>query len=185
MFLDLVESRFSARGYKDIPVSRDILDYVFEAARLAPSACNKQPWRFTVVDTPELRNAICDSAMGDVLPNAWARTAPIIIVLSVVYAPIIHSAGRLLKGIDYRLMDAGIAGEHVCLAATEQGLGTCWIGWFRPRVIKKLLGLPYLYKPIALITLGYPAESESVPLKRRMERDEIVHYVSKQNEEII
>jgi nitroreductase len=175
-FLELTQQRRSVRGYRDKPVEAETLDYIFETARIAPSACNKQPWRFVVVTDSKKRAAICKKGMGAPVPNPWAITAPVIIALCVGYSPVIHTAGKLLKGVDYRLLDAGIAGEHLCLAAAEQGLGTCWIGWFKPRIIKRILEIPRGTKPVSLITLGYPAEEVEHDDKKRLEMEQIRFY---------
>ncbi|MFC1581922.1 nitroreductase family protein [Planctomycetota bacterium] len=175
-FLELARRRRSVRGYLDKPVEAEVLDYIFEAARIAPSACNKQPWRFVVVTDAGKRAAICEKGMGAPVSNPWAGTAPVIIALCVGYSPVVHTAGKLLKGVDYRLLDAGIAGEHLCLAAAEQGLGTCWIGWFKPRIIRRILNIPRTAKPVSLITLGYPAEEIEKDDKKRLEIDQIRFY---------
>jgi nitroreductase len=175
-FLDLVKSRYSARGYTSQKVDRETLDYIIESARLSPSACNKQPWRFVVVDDPDLISEICKKGLSAPVSNAWACTAPVIIALGVAFSPVVHTAGKLVKGIDYRLLDAGIAGEHICLAASEKGLGTCWIGWFKPKVVKKILGIPSSVKLVSLITLGYPEEQEDTPEKNRLKTEDICYF---------
>ncbi|MFH1708871.1 MAG: nitroreductase family protein [Planctomycetota bacterium] len=172
-FLDLVRTRRSVRRYRPDPVPPELLTYALDAARLAPSACNCQPWRFTVADRPEIIARLCREAMGAPLPNAWAVEAPVIIALSVVFAPLVHTAGMVVKGIDYRLIDAGIAGEHFCLAAAEQGLGTCWIGWFKAAAVRRILNIPRTAKIVALITLGYPGDEDGVQQPRRLRLDEI------------
>ncbi len=171
-FLDLVTSRFSARGYLPDPVQSEKLELIMEAVRLSPSACNKQPWRFTLVTDPEIRNVLCEKGMGGAVPNKWAVTAPLIAVLSVTTSPVVHTAGKVLKGVDFRLVDAGIAGEHFCLAAAEQGLQTCWIGWFNPGKVRKIISLPISQKIVSLITLGYPREEQG-PGKKRKPMEEI------------
>lgn len=176
-FLQLARSRRSVRGYARKEIEKEKLDYIIESARLAPSACNKQPWRFIVVDEDVLLKEICKKGMGGIVSNKWAETAPVIIVLCAVYSPIVHTAGKMVKGVDYRLVDTGIAGEHFCLAAQEQGLGTCWIGWFNARAIKKVLNIPRIVKIVSLITLGYPAHGDTgIKEKKRMSRDEICFF---------
>jgi nitroreductase len=174
-FLELARTRRSVRSYRSDPVPAETLRYVMEAARLAPSACNRQPWRFTVADRPDLCKRLCVEAMGAPVPNAWAAGAPVIIALSVVFAPMVHTAGMVVKGLDYRLIDAGIAGEHLCLAAAEQGLGTCWIGWFKAAAVRRILGIPRTSKIVALITLGYPAEDDVPREPQRLSLEEICH----------
>jgi nitroreductase len=87
----------------------------------------------------------------------------------------VHTAGMVVKDLDYRLIDAGIAGEHLCLAAAEQGLGTCWIGWFKAAAVRRILGIPRTSKIVALITLGYPAEDDIPREPRRLSLEEICH----------
>jgi nitroreductase len=175
-FHDLVRNRSSVRAYADRKVDREVIVRIIEAARLAPSACNRQPWRFVVADDPELVSRICTRGMHGPVPNVWAREAPVIIVIGLAPSPMVNTAGKVLKGIDYSMISAGIAGEHICLAAQDEGLGTCWIGWFRSRAVKKLCGIPSRIKLAALITLGYPRDTGSVPEKERMKRDEICFF---------
>jgi len=176
-FLHLVRKRRSVRSYRADPVEKEKIEYILEAARLAPSACNRQPWRFIVVDDESMRGKICRDGLGGIVSNEWARTAPVIIVLSVTYSPLVHTAGKVAKGIDYRLLDAGIAGEHICLAAAEQGLGTCWIGWFNARAIKRIVGMPVGWKVVALITLGYEkGEGNDAHEKKRLRPEDICFF---------
>ena len=168
MFLNLARKRLSCRSYLEQPVPRELLDYCLEAARLAPSACNQQPWRFIVVSDPELRKQIADRALLPGLPMPWLQVAPVIVVLCAKKSPVTHIAAPLFSGIHYHLLDIGIAGEHFVLAAAEKGLGTCWIGWVKTKTTAKILGLSGSLKPIALIPVGYPAVSaeprERLPL---------------------
>ena len=159
-FTDLVKARHSVRAYDpDRPVPRELIAECLEAARLTPSACNSQPWRFVVVDEPFLLERVKQEVVGGLVPNRWAAGAPVIVALAAVKELGTASLGEGIKDIPYHLMDCGSAGEHFILRATELGLGTCWIGWFRIRALRRLLGLPRRWKPLALITLGYtPAD---------------------------
>jgi nitroreductase len=175
-FLELVRQRYSCRAYSSVPVAREKLELIIEAARLAPSACNFQGWRFVVADDPQVRDELARKGMGGVVPNVWAAAAPVII--AGCFAKKILSTnwlGSKLKGIDYGQLDMGIAGEHIALMAAALGLGTCWIGWFNQKAVKKILGVPRAVEVVFLMTLGYPAEA-SQREKARKSRDEIFTY---------
>ncbi|MCF6175720.1 MAG: nitroreductase family protein [Victivallaceae bacterium] len=163
--LKLMNSRTSCRCYDEREVPDDLINKCLEAARLAPSACNKQPWRFVVVKDAELRQAICERGLLPGLPMPWTKQAPVIIALCTVKSMVVHTIAPLLSGVNYPLVDAGIAGEHLVLAAASLGLGTCWIGWFREKQVKKILAIPRSTKIVSLFTLGYPAE-RTEPSKR-------------------
>lgn len=156
--LKLINSRTSCRSYNEREVADDLINKCLEAARLAPSACNKQPWRFVVVKEPELRQAICERGLLPGLPMPWTKQAPVIIALCTVKSMLTHTIAPLLSGVNYPFVDAGIAGEHLVLAAESLGLGTCWIGWFREKQVKKILAIPRSTKIVSLFTLGYPVQ---------------------------
>ena len=157
-FADVVARRFSCRSYQECAVDDKIIEKCLDAARQAPSACNKQPWRFVVVKDAALRLRICNEAMTYPVPMPWAKSAPVIIALCLKENFITHKLAASAAGIKYQLIDAGIAGEHLALAAEAQGLGTCWIGWFKKKKVKKILGIPRRVDVVSLFTLGYPAE---------------------------
>jgi len=115
-FMDLVKSRRSIRRFKREEVPREMIEACVEAARYAPSSCHTQAWRFII-----LAGALKER------PNRWAATAPVMVVLAVDMNLVTHRIGAKVKGIDYHLLDVGIAGEHFVLQAAELGLGTCWI----------------------------------------------------------
>ncbi len=158
MFLELVKKRRAVRRYAGRPVEWEKIELCLEAARLAPSACNAQPWRFLVFDDPVKREAICRAAFSGIYrPSGFVSGAPVIIVaLNTKGKRLPNLAGRF-QGKHYPLIDLGIAGEHLVLQAAELGLGTCWVGWFNARAVSGLLGLSKQEKPVALIPLGYPA----------------------------
>ena len=105
----------------------------------------------------------------------WLLDAPVIVALAVVRDVLPHRLAPKLTGLQYDLLDAGIAGEHFILAATERGLGTCWIGWIRPKKVRKLLGLPRKQRVVSLIALGHPATPlEEIPEKSRLTYGDIV-----------
>ena len=172
-FGDLVAARFSCRAYRSDPVPRTAVEQILEAARLAPSACNRQPWRFAVVTDASLRARLLDKG---ILPGAgmtWAAEAPVILVIGMKKSLITHRVAPLLTQVDYPLLDLGIAGEHAILQATELGLGTCWIGWIHPKQVRRIVGWPADIKPQALITVGWPA-SRPERKSPRISLDELV-----------
>jgi nitroreductase len=177
-FLDMVRARQSVRAYKTEALNQESIARCLEAARLAPSACNAQPWKFIVVDQPDLKNALADAMQDKLLPmNHFTKQAPVHIVIVRESANLTSNLGRVIKNKEYPLMDIGIAVEHFCLQAIEEGLGTCIIGWFNEKKVKKLLGIPSGKRAELIITLGIPATDE-VREKRRKTLDEMTSYNS-------
>ena len=164
--LKTIADRRSCRAYLEKPVADDVIECCLEAARLAPSACNKQPWRFVVVRDRAKLDAICSKALLPGIPMPWLKKAPVIVALCTKRTIETHWLAPILSGVQYDLVDVGIAGEHFVLAAEAQGLGTCWIGWFRSGPLKRILGIPWGVKPLSLISLGYP-EKLTEPVKRK------------------
>ncbi|MBN1823066.1 MAG: nitroreductase family protein [Endomicrobiales bacterium] len=156
----LIGERRSVRKYLNKPVEREKIRQVIEAARFAPSACNKQPWRFVVIDDPELKGEFVGRGLagGVAVPNKWAATAPVVIVAASELSLMTHNIAERIQGVEYHLIDLGIALEHLVLKAEDLGLGTCYIGWFDAKGIQKFLGLPASWKVECLVTLGYPQE---------------------------
>lgn len=175
-FYNLVQNRQSDRAYDTRPVDREVILRIIEAARLAPSACNAQPWHFIVVDEPELKNKLADAAASRVLGiNHFTKQAPVHIVIVMEPANLNSNFGSLVKGKTFPLIDIGIAAEHICLAAKAEGLGSCMLGWFDEPAVKKLLDIPKSRRVPLIITLGYPA-SDEVRQKRRKDFNEIVSF---------
>ncbi len=159
-FLELAAARRSIRKYKDSPVEREKLDRCLEAARLAPSACNAQPCKFIVLDEPALREKFCAAAFsGAYAACKFAAAAPVIVAVVSETGKFSAWLGNQVQGTNFRLVDIGIAAEHFVLEAAEQGLGTCWLGWFSARGGAKALGLGAGKKIEVLLAVGYPAES--------------------------
>jgi len=170
-FLDLISKRQSCRKYHDRPVEREAIERCLEAARLAPSACNSQPWRFIVVQDPALRKKTAEAAFSGVFRmNSFAINAPVLVLMIRERSRYAAQMGGQVRGVQYNLIDLGIAGEHFILQAAEEGLGTCWIGWFNERAVKKVLGLPWHVKVDLMISLGYSAE-ERLREKDRCSRE--------------
>jgi len=154
--LELLKQRRSVRDFLDKPVEREKIRLCLEAARVAPSACNSQPWRFIVVDDGELKRRLCEKAFSGIYAiNAFCRKAPVIVVIVSEKSKFLARIGSMFRGTKYYLIDIGIAGEHFVLQAQELGLGTCWIGWFNERAVKSVLNIPKDKKIDVLLALGY------------------------------
>ncbi|OQA84414.1 MAG: Albonoursin synthase [Lentisphaerae bacterium ADurb.Bin242] len=167
----LIRHRQSCRAYdpgKEVS-DADILK-ALEAARLAPSSCNKQPWRFIIVRDKAARERICKEGLLPGISMSWILNAPVIIVLCAEPRPFIHWLAPILSGVQYQLIDLGIAGAHMNLAFEALGLSVCWIGWFKEKMIRKLLGIPAGIQPAALITLGYEKERHEPTSRLEMPR---------------
>lgn len=176
---EAIARRVSCRAYQSRPVPPDHVVQVLEAARLAPSACNRQPWRFAVVSDLVLKRRIVDDGFLPGIKMTWALDAPVHVVVGMERSLVTHRLAASVSGVDYPWVDIGIAGEHLVLAATELGLGTCWIGWIKPRAVRRIVGWPRSVKPALVITLGYPvseAGTVKLPAERRRPLDEIVRW---------
>ena len=154
-FEKLILNRQSDRRYLPDSVSKNDIIKCLEAARMAPSACNSQPWKFIVVDDKEKLQEIADAAEGFGM-NKFAQNAPIIVAVVLERMNASARIGSLLKRKDYCMLDLGMAVEHFCLQAADLGLGTCIMGWFNEKRIGKLLNVPREKRIPLLITLGHP-----------------------------
>lgn len=157
-FQDLIRRRYSVRAYDPRPVEEEKLARVLEAACLAPSACNRQPFRIVVVPTRGR-----EGELGRVYGRPWFVQAPLVLAVCALPA---ESWRRRHDGWNSAEVDATIAMDHLVLAAADEGLGTCWIAAFDPRAARDVLGLPEGVVPVAFTPLGYPADSPG-PKKRR------------------
>ena len=166
-FLELTKTRHSVRDYEDRAVEMDKLDYIMECVRMAPSACNLQPWRFLLL-TEEKDKA----ALSACYPKAWTwiASAPCVIVACGDHEQSWH---RSYDGKDHADIDVAIAVEHLCLAAAEQGLGTCWVCKFDEALCREILHLPEHLEPIAILPLGYP-KNPAIPEKKRRPVSELL-----------
>ncbi|MDD3892786.1 MAG: nitroreductase family protein [Bacteroidales bacterium] len=175
-FNTLISTRQSDRGYTNQPIEKEKLEKILESARIAPSACNAQPWKFIVVDDEEIKNKLADTTSSKILGmNHFTKQAPVHIVIVMESANLTSNFGSLVKRKHFPLIDIGIAAEHICLAATAEGLGSCMVGWFDEAAVKKLLNIPKSKRPMLIITLGYPAKPE-IREKRRKEIGQVVSY---------
>mgnify|MGYP001140479693 CR=1 FL=1 len=151
-FFETITARYSVRGYKPDPVPEELLDKVLEAARRAPTAANRQPFRFVVVTTKGR-----EEELARIYGRRWFTQAPYVIV--VVAVP--GEAWRRMDDKPYDEVDATIAMDHLILAATALGLGTCWIAAFDPAATRDVLGLPDDVEPIAITPLGWPDKASA------------------------
>ena len=173
--MDIIKARRSIRQYSDRLVEDEKIKEIIEAARWAPSSSNSQCWRFVVVKDKYVKEQLVEKGLGGIIvPNEWIRTAPVIIVACAQLSFLTHRLGATIKGIEYHLLDMGIAVEHLVLRATELSLGTCWIGWFNERRIRKVLKIPRSIKIVALVTLGYPAKELKLKEQQRLSLEEIL-----------
>ena len=141
---------------------------------MAPSACNAQPWKFVVVDDPGIRARVAAETHGPVVKfNKFAEKAPALVVVIAEEGNALPQLGGLLKDTRYSLMDIGIAAEHFCLQAAEEGLGTCMLGWFNENPIRKILGIPKSRRVALVITVGFAAGTKAQKKRSRKELDDI------------
>lgn len=175
-FLELVKQRQSTRAYDtQRNVSREIIGRILEAGRLAPSACNAQPWHFIVVDEPELKNKVADAASARLLGmNHFTKQAPVHILVVEEKVNLSSSFGGIVKDKHFAFLDIGIAAAHICLAAEAEGLGSCILGWFNEAKMKRLLNIPDSKRVILDIIIGYPAQA--VRDKKRKSVEEVISY---------
>ena len=162
---EIIQKRYSCRSYKDIPVPEEKLEGILEAARLAPSASNRQPYKFIIIKDKEKREKLAEAAAD----QNFIAEAPIIV------AGVSLEPERIMScEVPTYAVDIAIAMEHIVLQAYSEGLGTCWIGAFSQQEAKEVLGIPERYKIVALMPIGYPADSSGP--KDRKNLDELVSY---------
>jgi nitroreductase len=156
---EAIKSRYSVRSYLNKPVEQEKLDRILDAARLAPSGSNRQPWKFVVVRDAETRKKLVSACSN----QEFVGQAPVVIAAVGLMPDRIMSCG-----VPGDPVDVAIALEHVALAATAEGLGTCWIGSFHQDQIRALLGVPVNAKVIEVMTLGYPADHPQPKTRKPM-----------------
>ena len=157
VFSRLIEERYSVRSYKPDPVEEEKLQQVLEAARLAPTAANRQPFQIVVVHTKGR-----EDDLKRIYGRDWFVQPPLVIAVCGIPA-LGWTRG---EGKNYTDVDAAIVMDHLILAAANAGLGTCWIGAFDPDAAREVLGLPEAVEPIVFTPLGYPAD-KATPKKRK------------------
>jgi len=165
--MEAIKKRYSVRSYQDRAVETEKLESILEAARLAPSASNRQEWRFIVVRDKDIRQRLMQSAKD----QTFVGQAPVVIAACAKTDSHVMICGQQCYPID-----VAIAIEHMALKATEEGLGTCWIGAFYEDKVKEILGIPEKdIRIVALLALGYPVKLRPSP-KDRLRLKEIVMY---------
>jgi nitroreductase len=164
-FQELISKRYSVRAYKSDPVAEETLQKVLEAARSAPTAQNRQPFQLVV-----LRTAGREEELKRIYPRDWLSQAPVVVVVCAVY----EGAWLRMDKKNYSEVDATIAMDHLILAATDLGLGTCWIAAFNPQELRAVLKLPEGVEPVALTPIGYAADQPQE--KKRKTLSELVRY---------
>ena len=164
-FLQLVQNRQSDRAF-DInrPVEADKLQRILEAARLAPSACNAQPWKFVVVTDPALAVQVGATAAK------FAKEATVHILIVEESANFLSKIGGKFKDKHFPLIDIGIVTAHIALAAESEGLGSCIIGWFDEKKMKALTGIPANKRLLLDIAIGYPTKGKRDKTRKPMEK---------------
>ncbi len=167
-FSELIQKRQSDRRYAPKPVAREHILKCLEAARLAPSACNSQPWKFIVVDDRAKLAELSEAAIGLGM-NKFTVQVPVMVAVVQEKMNLEAKAGALVKDKDYSLMDLGMAVEHFCLQAAELGLGTCIMGWFDEKRVRKALGVPRGRRVQLLLTLGYPDSPTRAKVRKPLE----------------
>ena len=173
--LELIKSRQSDRKYSNQPVEKEKLERIVEAGRMAPSACNAQPWKFIVVDYPELLVKLAEAASAKLLGmNSFVDQATAMIVVVREQANFSSMVGAAVKNKDYSLIDIGIASQSICLQAEAEGIGSCMLGWFDEKLVKKILSIPKSKRVELIITLGYSLSEKRE--KRRKPKEETVSY---------
>ena len=163
---EAIRTRKSVRSYRDKPVEKEKLVRILEAARLAPSASNRQEWRFVVVADVEKRRRLMEAAGG----QEFVGEAPVVLVCCAE-----TDGHRMRCGLECYPIDVAIAIDHITLAAVAEGLGTCWIGAFDQETVRSVLGIPPEIVVVELLPLGYPRDG-SVAAKSRRALEEIVRW---------
>ncbi|MDP8259893.1 MAG: nitroreductase family protein [Candidatus Gygaella obscura] len=167
-FLDLVNKRQSVRKYDSRPVARDDIESCLEAARLAPSACNSQPWEFIVVDDKVKKERVANAMLKGIYGmNTFIKYAPVLVVVAVDNKSWFTRLANVLRDTKMYLVDIGIACEHFVLRATELDIGTCWLGWFNEKALKKELSLARNKRVDIVISMGYSFEDNESTEKTR------------------
>ncbi len=175
-FLEFIANRQSVRAYDiERQVEKEKIERIIKAARLAPSACNAQPWHIIVVDDPELKNKVADATSARALGmNHFTKQAPVHLVLVEEKVNLSSGVGGWIKQKDYAQMDLGIVAAHIILAAKAEGLGSCILGWFNENAMRELLSIPQNKRVWLDIVIGYSAQP--VRPKKRKPINEIASY---------
>lgn len=175
-FHELAAQRQSDRAYDTSRhVEPEKIRRILETARMAPSACNSQPWHFIVVDDPVLKNQLADAEASKIIGiNHFTKQAPVHIVIVEEKPNLTAGIGSWIKDKNFAHIDVGIAAAHIALAAEDEGLGSCILGWFNEEKVRALLGIPSDKRVLLDILIGYPSCPQHT--KKRKPFDEIVSW---------
>ena len=173
-----IRTRRSVRKFAAKPVEREKINACLEAARLAPSACNSQPWHYIVINDPQVKENFCKEVFNGVYNmSKWVANAPVIVAVVSDRGNFTSRLGNFFRRTEFYLVDQGISGEHFVLRAHDLGLGTCWIGWLNSDKAEKFFNLPKGHKIEHLFAVGYPAgETANDAPHPRKPFEEIVSY---------
>ncbi len=173
-FLDLAQCRQSDRAFDTTrAIEPEKMERILEAARLAPSACNAQPYRIIVVDEPELKNKVADTTSSRVLGmNHFTKQAPVHLVIVEENPNFTSGIGGIVKDKHFPYIDIGIVAAHITLAAADEGIGSCILGWFDEKKLRKLLDIPFRKRILLDIVLGY--STQPLREKKRKESTKII-----------
>ena len=179
-FYELVKTRQSVRKYNpNKKVEKEKIERCVEAARLAPSASNSQPWTFIVIDEPDLKRKVANATFSNTVSfNKFTLDAPVLVAVVTEKSKLMAQMGNFLKNQQYNLIDIGIAVEHFCLQATEESLGTCIMASSDEKKIKKLLNVPSKKRINIVMSLGYASDEDNLRDKIRKPFESIIRYNS-------
>ena len=167
--LEAIRNRRSIRAFTDKPVTDNEIEQLIDAARMAPSAGNIQPWEFIIVRDPQVKHGLCEAALN----QTFIEQAPVVIVVCV--NPVQSAQGYGSRGMNlYCLQDTAAATQNILLAAHAMGLATCWVGAFNEERAREVLAVPKELRPIAIIPVGHSAEKPRVRPRRQL--NEIIHH---------
>ncbi len=173
-FPELILARQSVRRYDNRQVETGMINQCLDAARLAPSASNSQPWKYIIVNDEPLRSEVAKATFTDIqLINKFTLQAPVMVVIVIEKARWFTRLAMQVKNKEWPLIDIGITATHFCLRATELGLGTCMIGWFDEKKLKKALNIPKDKTIGLVISMGYPIEGYKLRTKVRKNAEDM------------
>ncbi|MBQ8270214.1 MAG: nitroreductase family protein [Bacteroidaceae bacterium] len=165
-FLELAQARQSDRSFEaGRTIDKEVLCRILEAGRIAPSACNGQPWHFTVVDEPALLVQV-GRATASLGMNKFVKDASALVLITHESTNITSKLGCGIKDKDFPMMDLGIASSYITLAAEDEGVGSCILGWFDEKKIKQLTGIPEKKRLMLIIALGYAAKPKRKKVRK-------------------
>lgn len=166
-FLELAQARQSDRAYDaGKSIAREVLERILEAGRLAPSACNGQPWHFTAVTEPSLLHEVA-KATSSLGLNRFVKDSAALVLITLEPTNITSKLGCGIKDKDFPIMDLGIAASYITLAAEDEGIGSCILGWFDEKKIKEMAGIPQSKRLMLIISLGYTSK----PKRKKVRKD--------------